>query len=73
MYREDAYRRLAGGEGLERFLNGDGGANVRRAMRGGSYYNELEYLRCANREYGMERMGAPRVGFRVARSAEVGP
>ena len=39
-------------------------------MRGGSYHNGLEFLRCAARGHGLERMSAPRVGFRVARNAE---
>jgi formylglycine-generating enzyme len=70
VYWEDAYLRLLRGEGLARMLNAERGADVRRSMRGGSYYNPPAFLRCAARGFGSQRMGAPRVGFRVVRSAD---
>ena len=71
IYREDAYAAVQRGEGLEGLLNAlPGGRDERRVMRGGSYNNTLDYLRCAARGHGIERMGAPRVGFRIGRNAE---
>ena len=70
VYREDSYLRLAHGEGMERLLNAEAGVDARRAMRGGSYLNPVSLLRCAARGFGVERMSAPRVGFRVVRNAE---
>ena len=72
IYREDAYSGALRGEGLEGLLNAvpPGGRDERRVMRGGSYNNTLDYLRCAARGHGVERMGASRVGFRVGRNAE---
>jgi formylglycine-generating enzyme required for sulfatase activity len=73
LYREDAYSGALRGEGMEGVLNAAGSAREnRRVMRGGSYHNGLEFLRCAARGHGFERMNAPRVGFRVARNAEAG-
>ena len=70
VYRSDAYAAAQRGEGLGNNLNAPSGLEVRRAMRGGSYHNGLEFLRCAARGHGLEQMNAPRVGFRVARNAE---
>ena len=70
VYRSDAYAAALRGESLAGNLNAPPGLEVRRAMRGGSYHNGLEFLRCAARGHGLERMSAPRVGFRVARNAE---
>ncbi len=70
VYREDAYANLLRGEGMGTLLNAAPGRDERRVMRGGSYNNSLDLLRCAARGHGIERMGAPRVGFRVARNAE---
>lgn len=70
VYRSDAYAAARRGEGLGSNLNAQPGLEVRRAMRGGSFHNGLEFLRCAARGHGFERMNASRVGFRVARNAE---
>ncbi len=70
VYREDAYSGALRGEGMEELLNAAPGRDARRVMRGGSYLNSLEHLRCAARGHGLERVGASRVGFRVARNAE---
>jgi len=70
IYREDAYAAALRGEGLAGLLNAVPGRDERRVMRGGSFHNGLEFLRCAARGFGFERMNAPRVGFRVARNAE---
>ena len=70
VYREDAYSAALRGEGLAGLLNGVPARDNRRVMRGGSFHNSLEFLRCAARGFGLERMNAPRVGFRVARNAE---
>ena len=70
VYVEDAYLRLSHGESMERMLNAEAGSRPRRAMRGGSFHNALDHLRCAARGFGVENMSAPRVGFRVARNAE---
>ncbi|NCD22025.1 MAG: hypothetical protein EOL90_03690 [Spartobacteria bacterium] len=70
VYRSDAYAAARRGEGLGNNLNAPLGLEVRRTMRGGSYHNGLEFLRCAARGHGLERMNASRVGFRVARNAE---
>lgn len=48
---------------------GDLPPQLRRVMRGGSYLNTLDFLRCTARGNGVEQLGAPRVGFRVARNA----
>ena len=71
IYREDAYAAALRGEGLAGLLNAVPGRDERRVMRGGSFHNGLEFLRCAARGFGFERMNAPRVGFRVARNAEI--
>ena len=70
VYRADAYSAALRGEGMEGLLNAVPARDNRRVMRGGSYHNSLEFLRCAARGFGLERMNAPRVGFRVARNAE---
>ena len=70
VYRSDAYVAALRGESLAGNLNAPLGLEARRVMRGGSYHNGLEFLRCAARGHGLERMSAPRVGFRVARNAE---
>ncbi|MGD9780929.1 MAG: formylglycine-generating enzyme family protein [Kiritimatiellia bacterium] len=72
VYRADAYAAALRGEGMEGLLNAAPGRDRRRVMRGGSYHNGVDYLRCAARGFGLERMNAPRVGFRVARNAEAG-
>ena len=71
VYREDAYAAALRGEGLAGLLNAVPGRDERRVMRGGSFHNGLEFLRCAARGFGFERMNASRVGFRVARNAEI--
>ena len=43
---------------------------TRRVMRGGSYRNTTDMLRCASRGNGIPFAFAPHVGFRCARSAE---
>lgn len=70
VYRADAYAAARRGEGMEDLLHAVPARDNRRVMRGGSFHNRLEYLRCAARGFGLERMNAPRVGFRVARNAE---
>lgn len=70
IYHADAYGRLAHGESMTRLLNIQSAADLHRVMRGGSYYNPIEMMRCAARGFGMERMSVPRVGFRLARNAE---
>ena len=47
------------------------GPSAHRVMRGGSYYNSLDFLRCAARGHGVEWVGAQRVGFRMARNAAI--
>jgi formylglycine-generating enzyme required for sulfatase activity len=41
---------------------------TRRVMRGGSFRNELDMLRCASRGSGLPRASSSRVGFRCVRS-----
>lgn len=70
VYAEDAYRIGYRTGDIASLLNPpEGATRVRRSMRGGSYANPLPFLRCTARGYGYEQMSAPRVGFRVARSA----
>lgn len=43
---------------------------TRRVMRGGSFHNELDLLRCASRGNGVPYACSSRVGFRCVRSAK---
>ncbi|TFH13719.1 MAG: formylglycine-generating enzyme family protein, partial [Lentisphaerales bacterium] len=43
-----------------------------RVMRGGSFHNELDMLRCSSRGGGPPRASNTRVGFRCARNVEAG-
>ncbi len=70
LYHEKAYASLLRGTLLASLLNPGTESGSRRSMRGGSYHNPLEYLRCAARGFGLEQMSAPRVGFRIVRKAE---
>ena len=70
IYRADAYSGALRGEGLESWLNAAPGRDERRVMRGGSYNNALDYLRCSARGFGIERMSASRIGFRLARNEQ---
>ena len=72
IYRADAYSGALRGEGLESWLNAAPGRDERRVMRGGSYNNALDYLRCSARGFGIERMSASRIGFRLARNDQAG-
>ena len=72
IYRADAYSGALRGEGLENWLNAVPGRDERRVMRGGSYNNALDYLRCSARGFGIERMSASRIGFRLARNEQAG-
>ena len=72
IYRADAYSGALRGEGLESWLNATPGRDERRVMRGGSFNNGVEYLRCSARGFGIERMSASRIGFRLARNDQVG-
>ena len=72
VYRADAYSGALRGEGLESWLNAVPGRDERRVMRGGSFNNALDYLRCSARGFGMERMSASRIGFRLARNEQAG-
>ena len=46
----------------------DVSGQTRRVMRGGSFQNELDMLRCASRGSGHPHAGSSRVGFRCVRS-----
>ncbi len=72
LYRADAYSGALRGEGLESWLNATPGRDERRVMRGGSFNNALDYLRCSARGFGIERMSASRIGFRLARNNQAG-
>ena len=72
IYRADAYSGALRGEGMESWLNASPGRDERRVMRGGSFNNAIEYLRCSARGFGIERMSASRIGFRLARNDQVG-
>lgn len=73
LYLERAYQALRNAVGRP-FIHADLiGETPLRVMRGGSYYNSLDQLRCAARGYGAERAGAPRVGFRMARNVPATP
>ena len=71
LYVPNAYASAYRTGSIETLLNPDPGAGPsQRVMRGGSYFNRLEFLRCTARGHGHEWVGAPRVGLRVARNAD---
>lgn len=72
IYLEQAYQGvLRGAVGRPMVDVPVSGTSARRVMRGGSYYNSLDFLRCAARGHGVEWVGVQRVGFRIARNAAV--
>jgi formylglycine-generating enzyme required for sulfatase activity len=50
---------------------GDVAGLTSRVMRGGSFDNPLELLRCSGRGHGVPTASATRVGFRCARRADL--
>jgi len=70
-YFERAYR-VFGTQGIaDPCVEADYVADLtRRVMRGGSFYNRLDVLRCASRGHGLPQAFAPRVGFRCVRNAK---
>lgn len=73
IYNPNAYATHYRTSSVEELLNPAPGTHpdsLKRVMRGGSHFNPLPFLRCAARAYGLEKMSAPRVGFRLARSID---
>ena len=70
-YLDRAYRVLGSRDALDPCIQGDVVTGLtRRVMRGGSFHNRLDVLRCASRAHGVPGAFAPRVGFRCVRNAK---
>ena len=74
VYDARAYATVYRTGAIERLLNPVPGeyteGKLQRVIRGGSFFNPLEFLRCTARASGYEQMGASRVGMRLARNAD---
>lgn len=69
-YFSQAYQTFVPRETVDPCVGADYVAGLtHKVMRGGSFHNKLDLLRCASRGHGSPRAFAPRVGFRCVRNA----